>query len=621
MLIRQKLMLSAALSIGALVAMFGLQLYSGNTQVELALAAQTVVELERDMLELRKDEKDFLTRSDMAYVQGHAQHAAELKNKLSAVSQVFEKYDMPLAPLNQFESLLGQYLALFSEVVTLQQQIGLTPKSGLYGRLREAVHNVETLLKEHNKPELAVQMLQLRRNEKDFMLRRDASYLEKFQQTLRSFDSTLDGSDLSPDVADEIRRLMADYQVNFEALFNKEKEFGLGKEDGKMGALRTVIDQAEQATQELRELALHEIHDEESDSVVMATTLFAVIAVLVAIVTFMIIRAIITPINNINQVIAHVGKDKNLTLRCDTSGEDEIAEIGRHFNEMVESFRALIQQVNGAVAVMNESCQELSANATQASDGVLRQLNETDMVATAITEMGATIDEIAKNTELAAERANHTHTNAQVGQQSVEQTIEKIQSLAQQLNNSASVVAELERDSGTIGSVLDVIRGIAEQTNLLALNAAIEAARAGEQGRGFAVVADEVRSLAMRTQESTEEIAGIIQTLQSRTRSIVQLMEASQRQGGESAEQAASAGTMLAQINQDVTNIMDMSTQIAAAIEEQSSVAAEVNKNVVVIRDIAEESSHAAMANAKASDDVRERAEYLQSAVSQFRVS
>lgn len=178
------------------------------------------------------------------------------------------------------------------------------------------------------------------------------------------------------------------------------------------------------------------------------------------------------------------------------------------------------------------------------------------------------------------------------------------------------MVSDLEKDSETIGSVLDVIRGIADQTNLLALNAA----RAGEQGRGFAVVADEVRSLAMRTQESTEEIASIIQTLQARTRSIVQLMEATQKQGGESAEQAASAGTLLQQINLDVTNIMDMSTQIAAAIEEQSMVAAEVNKNVVIIRDIAQDSATAADENARASDEVKSRAESLQQAVSLFKI-
>ncbi|UJL41236.1 hypothetical protein KDH10_002168 [Shewanella vesiculosa] len=242
------------------------------------------------------------------------------------------------------------------------------------------------------------------------------------------------------------------------------------------------------------------------------------------------------------------------------------------------------------------------------------------MVATAITEMGATIDEIAKNTELAATKASQTHDNAQSGQQGVELTVQKITLLAKQLVDSAAVVTELEKDSVTIGSVLDVIRGIADQTNLLALNAAIEAARAGEQGRGFAVVADEVRSLAMRTQSSTEEISSIISILQSRTHSIVSLMQESQQQGRESAEQAEIAGQVLRQITDDVTNIMDMSTQIAAAIEEQSMVAAEVGKNVVIIRDIADESSHAAEENAAASEDVRIRAKALKEAVSQFSV-
>jgi len=326
------------------------------------------------------------------------------------------------------------------------------------------------------------------------------------------------------------------------------------------------------------------------------------------------------PVARLNVVISDIEKNKDLTIRCDDSENDEISQVAKHFNTMLDSFQQLIIEVTESVESMTNSCAELSLNAVKASEGVSQQLNETDMVATAVTEMRATIEEIAKNTELAAKRAGNTHDNAVKGQSGVEQTIEKIQSLAEQLDSSAKVVGELEKDSQTIGSVLDVIRGIAEQTNLLALNAAIEAARAGEQGRGFAVVADEVRSLAMRTQESTEEISSIIEILQSRTASIVSLMVSTQKQGGESAEQAASAGSLLQQINSDVTNIMEMSTHIAAAIEEQSLVASEVNKNVVIIRDIAQSSAISADENAQASKEVKSRADTVLAAVSLFKI-
>lgn len=620
MLIRHKLLLSAAVSIGALVLMFALQQYSSSVQTELSIAIQKVVELDKEVLSMRKNEKDFFGRQDLKYVEIHQQEAQATAQLMQELAVIFKEYDLPEAPINSFNRDLASYRQLFAGVVKLQQEIGLDPKSGLYGELRSAVHNVESLVAEHNVPELMVLMLQLRRNEKDFMLRRDLSYLNKFDSNIERFNEALSASLLDYSVRSNIEQLMSKYQQSFKGLVAKEQQLGLDESKGMMGQLREAIFATESSSTKLRELAIAKVENEQQNSFMLGLALFGLIALVLVISTVVIIRSIMGPVERITGIISRIEQQKDLSLRCDVGSNDELGMIGRHFNSMVESFQKLIEQVIESVDAMRQSCEELSRNAISASEGVSKQLNETDMVATAITEMGATIDEIAKNTELAAGKAEQTHHNAQEGQIGVEDTISKIQSLAQQLDDSANVVAELEKDSQTIGSVLDVIRGIAEQTNLLALNAAIEAARAGEQGRGFAVVADEVRSLAMRTQESTEEIASIIQTLQSRTHSIVDIMEQSQKQGGESAQQAASAGTLLAQINADVTNIMDMSTQIAAAIEEQSMVAAEVNKNVVVIRDIAEESAQAAEENATASDEVRHRADYLHQAVSQFKI-
>ncbi|PIW62056.1 methyl-accepting chemotaxis protein [Shewanella sp. CG12_big_fil_rev_8_21_14_0_65_47_15] len=620
MLIRSKLLLSAAVSITALIGMFGLQLHSNSVNSELSHAAQSVLELERNVLMLRKNEKDFFARKDLQYVEKHKEVHSQIDKIIPVLEQTFNKYAVATGSLESFDRNLNQYQSAFNEVVKLQQEIGLTPKTGLYGTLRTAVHNVESLLKEFDQLSLEVAMLQLRRNEKDFMLRRELSYVDTFDANIAVFNRSLQASSLDSGTQAKIATLINQYQKDFKSLVSKEQQLGLSEKEGTMAQLIAANGLTESSANELHTLALEAIDGAESDSVNIGIMVFILIAVLLSVITYFIIRSIITPVERITQIISRIEVSKDLTLRCDASTQDELGEIAQHFNSMVGSFQQLIEQVIESVATINTSCKRVSENALQASQGVTQQLNETDMVATAITEMGATIDEIAKTTELAALKAGKTHDNAQMGQTEVMQTIQKIEQLAQQINDSASVVDELERDSETIGSVLDVIRGIAEQTNLLALNAAIEAARAGEQGRGFAVVADEVRNLAMRTQSSTQEIANIIQTLQSRTRSIVQLMDASQKQGSESAEQAAAAGALLKLINTDVRNIMDMSTQIAAAIEEQSMVAAEVNKNVVVIRDIAQESSQAADANASASDELKAQAEYLHRAVSNFKI-
>lgn len=597
MLIRHKLLLSAVLSIAALAAMFGLQLYFGQVQSELSKASQEISSLKSEVLSLRRDEKDFLSRLDLKYVDRHQSNHNDIKALTQDLNQAFTRYGIPTEALTTFNNDLSLYSNTFKNVVALNQQIGLTPKSGLYGTLRSAVHQVESLVKQYDEPQLMVQMLQLRRAEKDFMLRRSDSYIAKFDAGMSQFNSVLSQSLLEEPSKQDIAKFIKQYSADFKLLVVKERQLGLSITQGEMGKLRQAVANTDSALNQLESLARTAIEEKENSAFILGLSIAVLIALALVGATFVIIRSIIDPVKQITAVITHIEENKDLSMRCDDSSDDELGQIAKHFNSMVESFQELIEQVTTSVDTMNQSCQDLASNVNSASQGVSSQLNETDMVATAVTEMGATIEEIAKNTELAANKASSTHQNAQLGQRGVEQTIEKIESLASQINESSIVVNELEKDSETIGSVLSVIKSIAEQTNLLALNAAIEAARAGEQGRGFAVVADEVRSLALRTQESTEEISNIVQTLQSRTRSIVQVMNASRIQGDESAVQAASAGDLLQQINSDVTNIMDMSTQIAAAIEEQSMVATEVNKNVVVIRDIAQATADTAAEN------------------------
>ncbi len=249
-----------------------------------------------------------------------------------------------------------------------------------------------------------------------------------------------------------------------------------------------------------------------------------------------------------------------------------------------------------------------------------QQQAETDAVAAAITEMGSTIREIASNTESAPGNADCCHSGAQEGLTEVSATKERIRSLSDDLSQTSTEVANLSSLSENIGSVLDVIKSIAEQTNLLALNAAIEAARAGEQGRGFAVVADEVRSLALRTRQSTEEITTIIATLQDQTSQVVVHIGRCHEQGELSVSQADSAELKISQIMSDMQLIMDTSTQIATAVEQQTVVSDEIGRNVTSIRDITSQNSSIAHENAQAARAVAEQAKSLDQAIVLYKV-
>ncbi|GAA5215279.1 methyl-accepting chemotaxis protein [Corallincola platygyrae] len=619
MTISQKLKLNMAISVlGALLlALGGVWAIGKVQQLERALVA--VEELNSSMLTLRRHEKDFLARKLEKY---EGKFVAEVNDFRALNTELYGLIDDDTlhAEETQLASIIDEYEKLFIALVAQQRVMGFDHKSGLNGELRAAVHSAEKLLFAQKSYELAADMLQLRRNEKDFMLRSDAKYLDKFAQNMAQLRKDLAGSSLSSGVKGQLSKLLDAYEQKFGAYAAGAQKMGLDQNSGIRGELRSVIHQSETILKQLQEDLKPKIADRISTVNGMLIGFAIIIVAIILFLSLQIGRAINKPVQALMNATRKVADTNDLTLRVDVDEKNELGAVSENFNHMMENFRALIVDVNGAVQSLNQATEQLSANSDRTLDGMQHQLSETDMVATAATEMGATIDEIAKNTEMAAANAEETNRNAEAGRSEVDATVNRIRSLSERLVESSDVVSQLEHDSETIGSVLDVIRGIAEQTNLLALNAAIEAARAGEQGRGFAVVADEVRNLAMRTQESTQEISNIIENLQARTHDIVGLMGSCREEGMGSAEQAETAGELLGQITADVTHIMDMSTQIATAIEEQSHVAAEVNRNVTNIRDIASQSVEDSNDNARATNDVAKQAAHLSESISAFKV-
>ncbi|MGY3894041.1 methyl-accepting chemotaxis protein [Aeromonas enterica] len=617
MLIRHKLILNTALVAVAMLVLSGLFLYSNQVSRHLTEAQRNVNKLEIAMLHLRQAEKDFLIRKDLAFVGHFNQELADF-HKLDQTLSADDNLGAVHGELARLDQQMGAYAKAFNDLVAQQQVIGLGPEDGLYGRLRAAVHQVEEGLKQLDQQGLIITMLQLRRAEKDFMLRSDIQYLDRFQTLHKSFQESL--ASLPEADRGKLEQASQQYRQDFVALVQGMQVLGLKEDEGLRNQMRDLVHQTEQGFTTLGQHIANELVLQTSRLNSLMLVCGGVIIVLIGIMSLLLGRSIDRPISRVNDTVNRIRQDNDLRLRIDLQGADEMAQLAGNLDVMLGGFRHLIGDVKQSVHTLTEAADHLSSNVRRTSEGASRQLQETDMVATASTEMGSTIEEIARNTEQAANNAQATNNKAMEGRTAVENTVRQIRSLAGNLESSSLEVAQLKKESETIGSVLDVIRGIAEQTNLLALNAAIEAARAGDQGRGFAVVADEVRSLAIRTQKSTQEIAGIISSLQKQTGSIVGMMATCREQGNSSSEQASTAGDLLGQITQDVTHIMDMSTQIAAAIEQQSLVANEVNRNVNNIRDIAQESSLMAEENAKSSQGLTEQAKLLNQAVAKYRV-
>ncbi|VVO09900.1 hypothetical protein PS718_03344 [Pseudomonas fluorescens] len=354
------------------------------------------------------------------------------------------------------------------------------------------------------------------------------------------------------------------------------------------------------------------------DSAITGIIIVAVVAALATVLlAWLLTRSIVTPLNRAVEAARTIAGG-NLSKLIEVDGKDEPARLLEALAAMQTNLRQTIEQIAGSATQLGAAAEELSAVTEEASRGLQQQNNEIEQAATAVNEMTAAVEEVARNAVSTSEASNQSTQAAREGRDQVVKTVDAIQTMTHDVQNTSQMIEGLAAQGRDIGKVLDVIRAIAEQTNLLALNAAIEAARAGEAGRGFAVVADEVRALAHRTAQSTQEIEKMVAGIQNGTGEAVSSMQQSNQRTQSTLEMARAAGVALEQITQSIHQINERNLVIASASEEQAQVSREVDRNLVNIRDLATQSAAGANQTSAATHELSRLAVDLNAMVARF---
>lgn len=621
MTIKLKLLVLGGLAIVSTILCAGLGVYSTYDTAELKQAEVEIAHLSSFILLLRRREKDFLMRLDLKYRDRFEADFHELQEHFGHVRDSLATISLDASQVDEIVENLKVYRASFLELVAVYQKIGLHPKDGLHGSLRAAVHAVEKSLAETGEHKLSKDMLMLRRREKDFMLRDNLKYVEKFEKDFVVMQTSLADSGLSSERKSSLAGLLNNYRTDFLQLVEGYKMRGLSPNEGVRGQMRDKAHEAESLVEAIEVDLVETIEDKISghQNAIMGI-LLAIIAVIAAMVG-MFIRSIITPITQLRAVMRKASDDKDLTVRAPADSEDELGDIARVYNQMTQRFEEMIQQVLSSSKDVTETADNLTNLTERNTQSIIRQQDESRSVAAAMNEMNATVQDVARNANAAACASRTADDESTKGRNIVNEAVAGIQSLAREVENSSTAIGNLERESTNIGTVLSVIQGIAEQTNLLALNAAIEAARAGEQGRGFAVVADEVRTLAQRSQESTEEIRSIIERLQDGAKGAVEAMKLGHEKTQATVSKAEAAGHALDVIAGAVNEINGMNVQIASAAEQQSAVADEINRNVVTIADVSQETSGTMGTISDTSQSLAQLAAELNRLIQEFKIT
>ncbi|UYI50119.1 methyl-accepting chemotaxis protein [Vibrio natriegens] len=585
MTIRQKLYFLGAVAILGIVTLLGTSSHFANQSNELNHAIKHVGDLEIRLLNLRRNEKDFLLRSDLKYLEKFNDNVDLFIQLEEELAEILTHYDLPSS--HQLRTDLLAYQRGFQALASAYQQYGLNSESGLLGRY-------ETLLL-------------------------DVKKLVDHQQILAliHFDNAVKSGQFEPNSlggidAPELLKVA-------EQLANQKQIIGVAYNKGLLGETRALSHAVETQFDTFSSMIDSAATQREESMSTTKQVITALVLIVLFVLIWQISRSINVRVSSLLTTIKTISESNDISIRSDLAGKDELFDISHHLNDLLEKLERLIQNTQKKSMQLTASTDNMHRELEGVMDQFHTQTDHTASMTTAVQQMVATIGEISESTSVAVEGVHQAANNAEQGRTVVEATVTNIGQLSGILSNSQQSISSLNQHVDKIGGAVNIIQEIAEQTNLLALNAAIEAARAGEQGRGFAVVADEVRALASRTHQSTEEITRVVTDIQAQMSAVVSDIDQCNDQGQQTLSASEQLDASLQQIITDMHTIQGNSERIASAIEEQGIVMNQVSDSINELNVISENNMQSAKECLLEVDSVSAQAHDMDDAVAEFK--